>query len=67
VLMALPSLAVAQTSQRSEITGVVTDASDALIVGAHVTLAGPGLPGGSIVALTDTRGEYRFRDLLPTE
>jgi hypothetical protein len=57
----------AQTAQRSEITGIVTDASHAVLVGARVTLTGPGLPGGAIVDTTDSRGAYRFQNLLPLE
>lgn len=55
----------AQTSQRSSIAGVVTDASRAIVVGATVALAGPGLPGGAIEQTTDSRGAYWFGNLLP--
>ena len=60
-------MASAQTSQRSSIDGLVTDASRAILVGATVTLSGPGLPGGAIEQATDGRGAYGFGNLLPGE
>lgn len=56
-----------ENSKWPAVVGAVTDASGAVLVGATVRLAGPGLPGGSIVETTDDRGEYRFGGLLPGE
>lgn len=67
LLLALAASTHAQTGQRSTIAGVVTDASGAVIVGATVTVAGPGLPGGSVTETTDGRGSYRFGNLLPAD
>jgi hypothetical protein len=56
-----------QTAQRSAIAGIVTDASQARLVDTTVTLAGPGLPDGSIETTTDSAGGYRFSNLIPAE
>ncbi|MEP7309320.1 MAG: TonB-dependent receptor [Acidobacteriota bacterium] len=66
-VMAVAVCAAGQTAQRSTIAGVVTDGSHAVLVGATVTLTGPGLPAGSIATITDPRGAYRFGNLLPAE
>ena len=67
VLLMSSFRATAQTAQRSAIVGAVTDASHAVLVGANVTLAGSGLPGGHVNATTDASGTYRFNDLLPVD
>ena len=47
-----------------EITGVVTDSSGAVVVGASVTVANPET-GVSRTAMTNTAGNYTFPSLLP--
>ena len=59
--------ALAQTAQRSEIAGLVTDVSHGVVADATVVLTGAGLPAGSVTATTDARGGYRFVNLVPGE
>src|SRR5262245_41799722 len=47
------------------IAGNVTDNSGAVLPGATVTLASPGLIGGNQTASTDERGAYQFTRLVP--
>ena len=63
ILLAAP-VARAQV-QTGSITGVVTDASGAVLPGATVTLTGEKLIGGAQVQVTDATGAYRFDRLPP--
>ena len=56
-------LAHAQTT--GSITGVVTDASGALMPGVTITLSGERLIAGPQTQVTDTGGSYRFDRLVP--
>src|SRR6185369_448944 len=47
------------------IIGTVSDASGAALPGVTVTVTGPALQVPSMVAVTDTRGEYRISPLPP--
>jgi outer membrane receptor protein involved in Fe transport len=58
------SAAVAQV-QTGSITGVVTDASNAILPGVNVTLTGDKLIGGASTQVTDAAGAYRFDRLPP--
>jgi hypothetical protein len=62
ILLGAP-LAQAQTT--GSITGVVTDASGAVLPGATVTLSGERLIGGPQTQVSDTNGTYRFDRLVP--
>ena len=62
ILLGTP-LAHAQTT--GSITGVVTDASGALMPGVTVTLTGERLIAGPQTQITDTGGSYRFDRLVP--
>ena len=53
----------AQTT--GSITGVVTDASGALMPGVTITLSGERLIAGPQTQVTDTGGNYRFDRLVP--
>jgi hypothetical protein len=68
-LAALASLAPADVSaqarQNSTLTGVVRDASRAVLPGATVTVQSPNLVGGAQSTVTDTEGVYRFPLLQP--
>ncbi len=61
----IASMAGAQAAQRSSITGVVTDTSDATIPGATISLTGTQLIGGGRTLETDRSGRYSFSQLLP--
>jgi hypothetical protein len=58
----LPVYSAAQAT--SGVTGVVTDESGALLVGANVTLANPAT-GFSAATTTDSEGVYKFLHVLP--
>src|SRR3954462_9072229 len=60
-LLCLPSLALAQGS----ITGVVKDASGAVLPGVAVEAASPALIEKVRTAITDSSGQYRIVDLRP--
>ena len=57
----LPSLAFAQAS----ITGVVRDASGAVLPGVTVEASSPALIEKVRSAVTDSAGQYRIEDLRP--
>ena len=56
-------LAHAQTT--GSITGIVTDASGAMLPGVTITLSGERLIGGPQTQVSDTSGTYRFDRLVP--
>lgn len=56
-------LAHAQTT--GSITGLVTDASGAVLPGVTITLSGERLIGGPQTQISDTNGSYRFDRLVP--
>lgn len=56
-------LAHAQTT--GSITGLVTDASGAVLPGVTITLSGERLIGGPQTQVSDTSGTYRFDRLVP--
>ena len=58
-----PPSAYAQTT--GSITGVVSDASGAVLPGVTVTLSGERLIGGPQTQVSDTEGTYRFDRLVP--
>jgi hypothetical protein len=62
ILLGAPR-AHAQTT--GSITGVVSDASGAVLPGATVTLSGERLIGGPQTQVSDTNGTYRFDRLVP--
>ena len=62
ILLGAP-IAHAQTT--GSITGVVTDASGAVLPGATITLSGERLIGGPQTQVSDTSGAYRFDRLAP--
>jgi hypothetical protein len=62
IFLAVP-LAHAQTT--GSITGVVTDASGAVLPGVTITLSGERLISGPQTQISDTSGNYRFDRLVP--
>ena len=62
ILLGAP-LAHAQTT--GSITGVVSDASGALLPGVSITLSGERLISGTLTQVSDTSGVYRFDRLVP--
>lgn len=64
LLLAFSAGAVAQFSQRGGISGVVTEASGAVVPKASVTLLDVGRNQTSVVT-TDAGGHYEFSQLLP--
>ena len=62
IFMAVP-LAQAQTT--GSITGIVTDASGAVLPGVTITLSGERLIGGDRSQVSDATGAYRFDRLVP--
>jgi hypothetical protein len=56
---------LAQAQTTGSITGVVTDASGAVMPGATITLSGERLIGGPQTAVSDASGAYRFDRLVP--
>ena len=62
ILLGAP-LAQAQTT--GSITGIVSDASGAVLPGATITLSGERLIGGPQTQVSDTSGAYRFDRLAP--
>ena len=56
---------LAQAQTTGSITGVVTDASGAVLPGATITLSGERLIGGPQTQVSDTSGTYRFDRLVP--
>ena len=62
ILLGAP-LAQAQTT--GSITGIVSDASGAVLPGATITLSGERLIGGPQTQVSDTSGAYRFDRLVP--
>jgi hypothetical protein len=69
VLAAVLALAapevLAQARQNSTLTGVVRDASGAVLPGATVIVQSPNLVGGAQTTVTDADGTYRFPLLQP--
>jgi hypothetical protein len=70
-ILVLGSLAIllgapmAQAQTTGSITGVVTDASGAVLPGATITLSGERLIGGPQTQVSDANGAYRFDRLVP--
>jgi hypothetical protein len=62
VLLGAPN-ALAQTT--GSITGLVTDASGAVLPGVTITLSGERLIGGAQTQVSDASGAYRFDRLVP--
>src|SRR5215203_684184 len=62
LLLGAPN-ALAQTT--GSITGLVTDASGAVLPGVTITLSGERLIGGPQTQVSDTSGTYRFDRLVP--
>ena len=56
---------LAQAQTTGSITGVVTDASGAVLPGVTITLSGERLIGGPQTQVSDTSGTYRFDRLVP--
>src|SRR5262249_18389378 len=63
--LALPASVARAQAQTGSITGLVTDASNAVLPGVSVTLTGEKLIGGAQSQITDTSGAYRFDRLPP--
>lgn len=61
----LATVTIAEAQTRSSITGIVTDATQAILPGVTVTLTSPDLVGGAQTATTGQDGAYRFSDLPP--
>ena len=64
-LMLLPTTASAQGTSAATITGVVKDASGAVLPGVTVEAASPALIEKVRVTVTDDKGEYRIVELRP--
>src|SRR5438045_6233700 len=64
ILLAL-SAGISAQGQGSSITGVVRDASGAVLPGVNVEVASPALIEKTRTALTDGTGQYRFESLRP--
>jgi hypothetical protein len=64
LIIAAPLAAFAQLTTGT-ITGVVHDASGAVVPGASVTLVRPGVIGANQTTTTDARGIYLFARLVP--
>ena len=62
-VFALPVVPAAQSS--AGIVGVITDTSGAVLPGVTVSATGPALQVPSVVAVSDSRGEYRLTPLPP--
>ena len=56
---------IAQAQTTGSITGLVTDASGAVLPGVTITLSGERLIGGPQTQVSDTSGTYRFDRLVP--
>ena len=65
VVSSLVCAVLAEAQVRGNITGVVRDASDAVLPGATVTLTSPEMPGGPVTMVTSGQGQYRFTSLDP--
>jgi hypothetical protein len=65
VVIAFPAAAAAQTSDAASITGVVRDASGAVLPGVTVEVASPVLIERVRNSITDGQGLYRIVDLRP--
>ena len=65
VVSSLVCAVLAEAQVRGNITGVVRDASDAVLPGATVTLTSPEMPGGAVTMVTSGQGQYRFTSLDP--
>src|SRR5437867_12148660 len=65
VLVALPTVAWAQTTEGASIAGVVKDTSGAVMPGVTVEAASPALIERIRSVVTDERGLYRIVDLRP--
>src|SRR2546426_11495111 len=65
VLVALPTVAWAQTTEGASIAGVVRDTSGAVMPGVTVEAASPALIERIRSVVTDERGLYRIVDLRP--
>ena len=59
--LALSMAVAAQTT--SGIVGMITDSSGAVLPGVTVSAAGPALQVPSVVAITDSKGDYRVTPL----
>ena len=56
---------IAQAQTTGSITGLVTDASGAVLPGVTITLSGERLIGGAQTQVSDANGTYRFDRLAP--
>ena len=56
---------IAHAQTTGSITGLVTDASGAVLPGVNVTISGDRLIGGPQTQVTDVGGSYRFDRLVP--
>lgn len=56
---------IAQAQTTGSITGLVTDASGAVLPGVTITLSGDRLIGGPQTQVSDVNGTYRFDRLVP--
>src|SRR6188508_2468723 len=56
---------IAQAQTTGSITGLVTDASGAVLPGVTITLSGERLIGGAQTQVSDENGSYRFDRLVP--
>ena len=63
VVLAAPSAAYAQASAQASITGVVRDASGAVLPGVTVEASSPALIEKVRAVVTDGAGQYRIVDL----
>ena len=66
IVVALASIALAQSRETGAIRGVVTDEQNAPLPGVNVTLSGGNLMGGRTF-VTGASGEFRFPALPPGE
>ena len=64
-LLLLPTATSAQGTSAATITGVVKDASGAVLPGVTVEAASPALIEKVRVTVTDDKGEYRIVELRP--
>lgn len=65
LLGAVSAGVTAQSNQTAALTGIIFDATHAVLRGAEVTIASPQLIGGPQSVVTDDQGGYRFPSLAP--